>query len=245
MSLPLASGSIPPLAPGDRPVNWAVTGRFGGRSSGPYAELNLAEHVGDDVDAVLHNRALVARWAGASQAAFVRAVHGAGVAWVGHGDVVPEADALLTTEVGLPLVALGADCALIGVAAPGVVGVVHCGWRGLVAGVISAAIGALRAYSEGPVLAIVGPSICARCYPVGEECATEVQRACPEAVPDPTHIDLHAGVCAQLARENVGIEDRSSCTFESTALFSHRREAPTGRHGLMMWRADDVAMMAP
>lgn len=237
MSLPLASGAIPPLAPGDRPVNWAVTGRFGGCSTGPFAEWNLATHVGDDPAAVRRNRDLVAQYAQAPGAAYVHAVHGAGVVWVDQPGDAPPADALVTTRVGLPLVALGADCALIGLAAPGVIGVVHCGWRGVVAGVLPAAVAAIRARGDGPVVAVLGPAICATCYPVGEECAAEVRRAVPAAAPPgPPRVDLRAGVQAILAQEDVTVHDHSQCTFESSDLFSHRRATPTGRHGLVLWR---------
>lgn len=238
MSLPLASGVIPPLAPGDRPVNWAVTGRFGGFSTGAFAELNLAAHVGDDLDVVERNRARVAGLAHAQAAAFVQAAHGADVVWVDRPGDAPEADAVFTTRVGLPVVALGADCALIGLAAPGVVGVVHCGWRGLVAGAVPAAIEALRDRTDGPIAAVLGPAICARCYPVDEECAAQVRRACAPAAPvgGRPRVDVCAGVLDLLDREGITVHDHSICTFESRDLFSHRREAPTGRHGLMLWR---------
>lgn len=238
MSLPLASGHIPSLAPGDRPVNWAVTGRFGGRSSGAFAELNLATHVGDAPDAVVSNRAIVAGWAGAAEAAFVHAVHGADVVWVDSPGEAPVADVVLTEEQGLPVIALGADCAVVGLAAPGIVGVVHCGWRGLVAGVVPAAIAAIRARTSGPISAVLGPAICVRCYVVGPDCADQVRQGCPGAVryEDPPRVDLLEGVRAGLGPQVDVIDGYPACTFESPNLFSHRRDQPTGRHGLMMWR---------
>jgi len=235
VSLPLASGTIPPLAPGDRPVNWAVTGRFGGVSTGRFAELNLADHVGDDPASVQANRELIRSFAGTAGAAFVRAVHGADVEWVDSSYGIPEADALLTESTNLALVALGADCALIGIAAPGVIGVVHCGWRGLVAGVIPATITAVRARTSGPITAIIGPVICGACYHVGSECAAAVRGVCDAAAPDDSHVDLRAGVVQILLGEGVEVQDRSMCTRESQNLFSHRRDDPTGRHGLLLW----------
>lgn len=236
MILPLASGTIPPLAPGDRPVNWAVTGRLGGASSGPFAELNLADHVGDEPAAVRANRDRLRHFSGASDVAFVRAAHGAEIAWVTSGVDVPEADVLLTDVEDLPVVALGADCVLIGIAAPGVVGVVHCGWRGLVAGVVTAALAAVRERTSGPITAILGPGICVDCFPVGPECAEVVRAACDAADPDQTHVDLRVGVTQALVGDGVRILDHWTCTYESSDLFSHRRESPTGRHGLILWR---------
>ena len=49
------------------------------------------------------------------------------------------------TTPGLPLVVLTADCAPIALASDDAVGVVHAGWPGLLAGVVEAAVAALRA----------------------------------------------------------------------------------------------------
>jgi len=234
--LPLASGTIPPLAPGGRPVNWAVTGRMGGVSSGPFAEGNLADHVGDDPASVTVNRERVRERAGVGDVAYVRAGHGADVAWVDSAQGVPVADALVTDSTDLALVALGADCALIGLAGPGVVGVVHCGWRGLEAGIVPAAISAMRTRTSGPIVAILGPGICADCFPVGPECAAAVKSVCGAAVPDPSHVDLRAGVTHLLLADGVEVHDHWMCTYESPHLFSHRRDEPTGRHGLLVWQ---------
>jgi YfiH family protein len=171
--------------------------------------------------------------------AFVRAVHGADVAWIDSAQRVPEADALITDSPNLAVVALGADCALIGIAATGVIGVVHCGWRGLVAGVVPAAIAAVQERTAGPITAILGPGICVNCFPVGTECAAAVEAACAAAVSDPSHVDLHAGVTELLVREGVEVHDHWLCTYESPLLFSHRRDALTGRHGLLVWRESE------
>jgi copper oxidase (laccase) domain-containing protein len=49
-------------------------------------------------------------------------------------------------------------------------------------------------------------------------------------------LDIRAGLARQLT--NLGIEsidiDRR-CTVEDTALFSHRRDAPTGRLASLVW----------
>lgn len=217
-------------------MTWAVTGRWGGESSGPFASLNLADHVGDEATAVAANRAAVRDHAGATDIAIVRGIHGADVAWIHDSRAVPVADALFTDTDGLPLVVLGADCMLIGLAAPGVIGVVHCGWRGLVAGVVPAALDAVRARTTGPIVAILGPGICVRCFPVGTECADAVRAVLPAAVPDATHVDLRAGVMEMLQEGGAEVRDHWRCTYESPELFSHRRDNPTGRHALVLWR---------
>ena len=68
---------------------------------------------------------------------WLRQVHGHRVVVVEHpGDCrAEEADAAVTACAGAALVVLTADCAPVGLASPeGIVGVVHAGWRGLMAG---------------------------------------------------------------------------------------------------------------
>jgi len=205
--------------------------------------LNLADHVGDEPASVMRNRDGVREYTGASALRVMRGTHGADVAWLMETTDVPLADALFTDRDGLALAALGADCMLIGLAAPGVIGVVHCGWRGLVAGILPAALASVREHTSGPIAAILGPGICARCFPVGRECADEVRDVCPAAVPDDMHVDLRAGVMGALVTSGAHVQDQWRCTFESSELFSHRRDNPTGRHGLVLWRGS--ARMTP
>ncbi len=87
------------------------------------------------------------------------------------GETTEVGDALWTDEPLLPLLALSADCVPIAVARTDgqpALAVVHAGWRGLAAGVVRAAVGALGA---GGAAAIVGPAIGPCCYEVGPEVA--------------------------------------------------------------------------
>ncbi|HQR95546.1 MAG TPA: laccase domain-containing protein, partial [Thiotrichales bacterium] len=52
---------LTPDWPAPSHVKAVMTTRTGGHSSPPYDSLNLATHVGDDLDTVLANRALVAQ----------------------------------------------------------------------------------------------------------------------------------------------------------------------------------------
>ncbi len=88
----------------------------------------------------------------------VCAVHGAGLAG--------RCDALLTDTRGLLLAIRTADCvpALV-VGRDGQLAAIHAGWRGVAAGVVPAALAAMRA----PWRAAVGPCISGAAYEVGEE----------------------------------------------------------------------------
>jgi YfiH family protein len=225
------------------PAVLAGTGRSGGVSTGPYASLNLGGHVGDEPEAVLHNRGLVAGAAGAGHLVIAEQVHGRRVVevegpWAGDA---PEADALFTRRPGLVLAVLVADCTPVVVAAPddGMVGVAHAGRRGMSLGVATALVEALRSAGAGRLVARVGPSICARCYEV--PLAMREQVAGDEPVTRSVtrtgtpSLDVAAGVLAQLVRAGVEVAEVPGCTAESDDLFSYRRSRTTGRFAGLAW----------
>jgi len=161
-------------------------GRFGGVSAGPYASLNVSPAVGDDEAAVAENRARAARALGLAPGSLVTRtqVHGARVGvFGGFGEERPECDALISTRPGLGVGVVVADCVPLLLADPesGLCAAVHVGWRGLVAGVIEAAVGRLAALGAESVglLAAVGPAIGPCCCEVGPEVAGALGRAYP------------------------------------------------------------------
>ena len=195
----------------------AVTARSGGVSSGPYASLNLSLNVGDDPGCVLENRRRLADGFGAIPADFVFAgqVHQAAVRVVGEPDrgrgafsledAIPGTDALVTTSPAVVLAILTADCVPIVLHDPvaGVLGCVHAGWRGTVAGVSAAALAAMQALGSRPsdVIAGIGPAVAAARYQVGPEVRQAVTQAFgptaasfirPDTPPDHWLLDLWA-----------------------------------------------------
>ncbi|HMF81896.1 MAG TPA: polyphenol oxidase family protein [Acidimicrobiia bacterium] len=224
----------------------AFTDRHDGVSLAPYDTANLGFAAGDDAAAVTENRRRVARAvsgaADAGQWAWARQVHGGRVVHVGEPGAAGDADALVTVGEDVSLVVLVADCAPIALVADDAVGAVHCGWRGLTAGVIGAAVHAVRERGGSPVRAVVGPCISPRHYEFGpEELDRVAQRAGPivRALTDARTpaLDLRAGVGAELAV--AGVVDRTDvdvCTYESVDHFSHRRDGITGRQALIVTR---------
>jgi YfiH family protein len=226
----------------------AFTDRHGGVSAPPYDTANLGLATGDDPAAVAENRRRTAKeLAGGHDVewhwAWVRQVHGGRVVRVDRAGGAGDADALVTTGTGLALVVLVADCAPIALVAGDATAAVHCGWRGLTAGVVEAAVQAVRELDSSPVRAIVGPCISPAHYEFGTaelEQVTErigpVVRARTEA--GTPALDLRAGVAAAL--DAAGVVDRTDvdvCTYESSDHFSHRRDGVTGRQALIVTRA--------
>ncbi|MBZ5733352.1 polyphenol oxidase family protein [Nocardioides sp. TRM66260-LWL] len=238
-------------------VELAFTDRLGGVSAYPFDQLNLAlprpaQPDGppvDDPDALAENlRLLQADFGPGDALADLRQVHGAAVAVVDDATPLdpyerPEADALVTARAGVTLLVRVADCVPIVLADPDarVVGVVHAGREGLVAGVVPAAVEAARRLGAASALtAWIGPHVCGHCYEVPWEMREQVGSLHPETVSTTRAgtpaLDLGAGVAAQLAAAGVGrVERVLGCTRERADLYSHRRDgAEAGRLGALV-----------
>jgi YfiH family protein len=252
MLLPLASGVFTPVAPGDRPAFWAVTGRLGGHSVGEYSEANIAQHVGDDPDPVARN---LEDLAGLVQLqgrnlALMDPIHGKSIARVSSPGLFHGIDSLVSEQFDVGLVAMGADCVPLilygsrGVEKP-IISAVHCGWKGLVAGVVTATITELRLRGVSEIQSVVGPAICGSCYSVNPDRRELVRTSTQIAVSGaalaiPGGIDVRAGVLSQLALEGVTTIVVGGCTFEnSETLFSYRRDGRTGRQGIIIAMRED------
>jgi YfiH family protein len=154
---------------------------------------------------------------------------------------VGEADGLVTSDPGVVLAVLTADCAPVLLADPaaGVVGVVHAGWRGLAAGVVEAGVAAMADLGADPAatVGLVGPAVGGCCYEVGPEVREAVAARLPAALAttrDGRHgLDPAAGAAQALARAGVEVTNVrvvGECTFDlEERFFSHRRDA--GRSG--------------
>ncbi|WP_230973360.1 polyphenol oxidase family protein [Aeromicrobium terrae] len=205
-------------------------------TSGPI-ELGFTDRSLDlSTAAIDGSRDQLARAAGVETVATMHQVHGADVAWVDAAGGHPDADALVTGTPGLGLLVRVADCVPIVLAAPddGLVGVVHSGRNGLVAGVVPAAVDALRSRGATSLEAWVGPHICGLCYELPAEMAEDVADHMPEARSTTRQgtpaADLGAGVQSQLEQRDVVVHRVDVCTLEDERFFSHRR-GDTGRFG--------------
>lgn len=234
-------------APLPSPARGVFTTRTGGFSRAPWDSLNLAVHVGDAFATVQRNRSLLVDALGVDGLAFAKQVHGAGVRVVrglskktSRG--LDDCDALVTTEPGIGLVMMGADCLPVLLAGDGVVGAAHVGRGGLQAGVLDALVAAMRAEGAGDLAAVVGPGICGPCYEVPASLAGEVEKAAPGSRcttrQGTVGVDLVAGATRRLAALGVPATHVGGCTLEQPERFySYRRDGVTGRHGGVVWLA--------
>lgn len=238
-------------------ARFVVTDRRGGVSRPPYDGLDLGDHVGDDPEAVRGNRQQVAALLDVApdHLVFMNQVHGDRVVhveeswqpdqWTSSGP--PQCDALVTTRRDVALAVLVADCVPVLLAAPeeGVAGVAHAGRSGMAAGVVLRLVEAMRDLGARSIVGRLGPSVCARCYPVGRVLCDEVSSLWPVARSvswggEPA-LDVSAGVLQQLAPHCSDLEQLVGCTVEREELFSYRRDRRTGRFAGVVRLDDDAA----
>jgi YfiH family protein len=169
-----------------RGVTNVVTTRAGGRSGDPYKSLNLGLHVGDDPDAVLENRALLAQALAIEPEAFtlveqihktkiavVKSPHG-GRGAVAESDALARADALITRVADIPLMVLVADCVAVSLYDPerDAIGLAHAGWQGTLSRIAELTVKKMElTFDSNPEDLVVGlsPAIGKDHYTVGED----------------------------------------------------------------------------
>jgi YfiH family protein len=218
-------------APGSYIV--AFSTRRGGVSEGPFASLNLGRRTGDHVERVDENRRIACADVGADadKLALNYQVHGVTVNRARAGERGVRGDALWTTEPGLPIAALTADClpvALVRTAGEPAVAVAHAGRIGVLAGALEAAVRTLG----GRLAPAAGPC----CYEVGEEVARPYRERFGDAIVRGRKLDLWRA--AEQALQEAGVEHVSRfdlCTICNAQLFfSHRRDGrPRGVQGVL------------
>ena len=156
------------------------TTRQGGQSTvyNPGGELNLGFTPHDDAATVTANRVILAEALTGDPATpihTVRQIHCERSVVAGSGPWnPPEADGLISSEPGVLLAILTADCIPVLVADPvrRVVAAFHAGWRGTVARVVELGVARLVAeFGSDPadLQAGIGPGIGSCCYTVGDE----------------------------------------------------------------------------
>jgi YfiH family protein len=129
------------------------------------------------------------------------------------------------TNVPRTALAVGvADCVPVFLAHPnGAVGMLHAGWRGIVAGILARGLATLAAYSARPadVHVHMGPAICGRCYEVSPDVYHQLTGSVVKAA---TTVDLRAVLARQAGAAGVRHVSQSAlCTrCDGARLYSHR-----------------------
>lgn len=158
------------------------------------------------------------------------------------GPLGEEADAAVTSCRGAALAVLTADCAPVALASPeGVIGIVHAGWRGLLGGVVEAAVMAMRSLGAREVSAALGPSIWPHAYDFSPADLDVLAGRLGPTVRSSTSsgrpaLDLPAAVGAALGRAGVALVAASqTCTHCSPVHWSWRARRDRGRQATVVW----------
>lgn len=226
--------------------------RRGGVSQGPYSSLNFSVSVGDTEGAVSKNLELAARALGVEpeRVFCLSQVHGNQTVTLRGAERREEVlerrgDALVSGAPDLACAVRTADCVPILLAdrSKGAVAAVHAGWRGVVAGVVSAAVSALDALARGnyDLIAAIGPHISQAAFEVSEDVAEQLLAVAPglPGVADRSAakpcVSLRVLVRAELERAGLrpeAVDDVPGCTVGDAHFFySYRRDGPrSGRH---------------
>lgn len=229
-----------------------TTLRHHGVSTGPYASLNLAEHIDDDVAAVAENRRRFVVESGLpSEPVWLQQNHGVNVSLEAPQEIDVGSDALVSREPERVCVVLTADCLPVVFASrkTSEVAIAHAGWRGLCAGILEATVARMAACPTD-ILAWLGPAISQPAFEVGEEVREQFMRQYSGAV---RHFRINGrgryqadlyGLARQRLAE-VGVTEvygGDRCTHaESNEFFSYRRDGQCGRMATFVYRRQGSA----
>ena len=229
------------------PLTKAVfTTRRGGVSKAPYDELNLGDHVKDDLHAVLTNREIVLKACGFKAIAWMNQTHSTKVCKVTHADADAkiDADAIITDEPDLGLAVMTADClpVLLADEKAGIFAAVHCGWRGIYGRILTITVNMMKENGAKELKAALGPAIGFDSFEIGADLKEKFLKAgaplsaFKETAPQKTDkalcslTELASFELKSLGFEAHDIEILPFDTFKNPEkFFSYRKSSTTGR----------------
>lgn len=231
-----------------RPVRMVFTAKAGGVSSSPYDSFNLGDHVGDAPEDVASNRQRLADVLGLAPEHFVwmEQLHTNTVTVVDgpQSEPVEATDAVVTTQPGLALCVLVADCVpvLLSDHNAGVIAAAHAGRLGARNGIVKKTVETMVELGAKPanIQVLLGPAAAGASYEVPLEMARDVESRLPGSMTKTskgtTGLDIRAGLVRQLLSLGVTHVDADPRdTVTDTDFFSYRREGTTGRQAGVIW----------
>jgi polyphenol oxidase len=165
--------------------------------------------------------------------ATLRQVHGSEVVRASGPGIQSDADAVWTTEPGLPLAVFTADCMGVVLQGADAVGVAHAGWRGAGARVAAHLVDTMTTAGHPPQRGVIGPGIGPCCFEVGEDVAAMFPGHTATTAWGAGSVDLASAIAAQL--DGLAIEVVDGCTRHQDRFFSHRRDRTACRQAAIGW----------
>jgi polyphenol oxidase len=230
-------------APGN--IHAATTLRSGGVSTGLYASMNPALHVGDQKDLVLQNRQMLKELLHLpSEPVWLNQIHSNFVIDAAKTESLPEGDASYSSKPGIVCTVMTADCLplLVCDSSGTYIAAIHAGWRGLLTGIITNTI---KNLPKSDLMVWLGPAIGRQSFEIGSEVrdvfmdkSQEFATAFTQAGNEKWLADIY--LLARIELIQLGIENifgGNFCTVtDQTRFFSYRRDQDTGRMATLIWR---------
>lgn len=235
-------------------VKHCFSTRNGGVSKDEFQSLNLRMNSDDKKENILQNYKIICDEIGINfeDLVFSNQVHDDKICIVGKDDcgngiIKPQkfesADALMTSEAGVPLAVFGADCVPIYFldTKNRVIALAHSGWKGTVLRIGEKTVRTMMhefSSKAEDILIGIGPSIGVCHFEVGDEIADIFRDNFGVAViekQEKYHVNLQKAIRIQL--HDIGVPDKNIvesgvCTYcKSDLLFSHRKTG--GKRGVM------------
>lgn len=233
--------------PAPKHIKAFTTTRLGGVSQQEYASLNLAQHVGDDKEAVEKNRALLqAEHHLPSPLYWLNQTHSTTI--VDFGQQQHTGDACYSDQANQVCIVMTADCLplLLCDKQGQEIAAIHAGWRGFANGVIANSIKRFNA-SPDQLLVWLGPCIGKQAFEVGDDVLSAFTSLSAGAKPYFTDKEngkyfFDMAAFAKYYLSTLGVENiygGDYCTYSNEELFfSYRRDHTTGRMASLIWRED-------
>lgn len=223
-----------------------TTTRVGGFSHAPYNSLNIAAHVGDNLDLVSKNRQLLQKDLYLKKPIiWLEQVHGNIAISADNPISSLRADAIYSKAEQTVCAVQTADCLplLVCSSSSYCVAAIHAGWKGLSNGIIETTIDAL-ALPPSDILVWLGPAIGPQAFIVGEEVFQSFMDIDPaaETAFQPIENKQWRANLYKLAQQRLNklgitsIYGGNYCTFsDKLRFFSYRRDHITGRMLSLIW----------
>ncbi len=231
-------------------IKTLITTRIGGKSFTPFDELNLATHVGDNLDHVMANRKLLLEYT-PSRPYWLNQNHSKNVLNLDsiktNDQIDQEYDASFTSKPNQVCSIMTADCIPIFLTdlTGTFVAAIHAGWRGVLDGIISSTLGQIK-IDKSNIIVYIGPSICPKHFEVEKDLLEKFRRLSKTNQDyfnqrNSTKYECDLVGIAKLQLNNAGILDKNItlsnlCTYCNEELFfSFRRDGITGRIAHLIW----------
>lgn len=228
------------------------TSRVGGVSLAPYDSLNVGVHVGDDLVDVQKNRELIFQELNQfglpknDEWIFLNQTHCDSIYEVDSESYdqqnPPTADASITKEGTLPLVAMIADCGPLVLSCGEVLAVIHASAKTVASNLIEKTIQKIRKLdSNSELFALLGPCIHKENYEYKIEDLNVLAGELGEHVKAVTTgskpaFDLPSAIKFECEKFGASFRDLDIDTFTNENYFSYRRDRTTGRQCVIAWK---------